>query len=150
MITAGVAVLLTFALRKNHAQMRYWLWLAASVKFLIPFSLLVTLGNQFEWRTAPAIGPTVSTVVELELAKRSGSSTASISTIFPPLKLRTIISRQSSARSYYDHSAASRSRPQSHSFVAVRHSSDERMLPDVTSIATCPPQVGPAGNALLA
>src|SRR5438046_7504082 len=41
-ITAG---LLTLILRKNHARVRYWLWLAASVKFLIPFSLLVALGS---------------------------------------------------------------------------------------------------------
>jgi len=41
-ITAG---LLTLVLRKNHARVRYWLWLAASVKFLIPFSLLVALGS---------------------------------------------------------------------------------------------------------
>src|SRR5262249_19347193 len=30
-------------------------WLAASVKFLIPFSLLVGAGSQFAWRTSPAI-----------------------------------------------------------------------------------------------
>ena len=41
-ITAG---LLTLILRKNHARVRYWLWLAASVKFLIPFSLLVAVGS---------------------------------------------------------------------------------------------------------
>src|SRR5438045_1298744 len=41
-ITAG---LLTLTLRKNRARVRYWLWLAASVKFLIPFSMLVALGN---------------------------------------------------------------------------------------------------------
>jgi bla regulator protein blaR1 len=34
---ATVAGLLTLALRKNRAQTRYCLWLAASVKFLIPF-----------------------------------------------------------------------------------------------------------------
>lgn len=51
---AALAGLLTLALRKNRAQMRYWLWLAASVKFLIPFSLLVSAGSQIEWRTAPA------------------------------------------------------------------------------------------------
>jgi uncharacterized protein (TIGR03435 family) len=39
-----IAGLLTLVLRKNHARARYGLWLAASVKFLIPFSLLVTLG----------------------------------------------------------------------------------------------------------
>src|ERR1035437_6450120 len=35
---AAVAVLLALALRANHARARYWLWLAASVKFLVPFS----------------------------------------------------------------------------------------------------------------
>jgi bla regulator protein BlaR1 len=42
-ITAG---LLTLSLRKNYARARYWLWLAASVKFLIPFSLLIGVGGQ--------------------------------------------------------------------------------------------------------
>jgi len=40
-----IAGLLTLVLRKNHAQARYGLWLAASVKFLVPFSLLVALGT---------------------------------------------------------------------------------------------------------
>lgn len=39
---AAAAGLLTLSLRKNRAQTRYWLWLAASVKFLIPFSPLWT------------------------------------------------------------------------------------------------------------
>jgi len=42
---AGVAGLLTLLLRKNQASARYWLWLTASVKFLIPFSLLVGIGG---------------------------------------------------------------------------------------------------------
>ena len=45
-IAAGV---LTLVLRKNRARARYWLWLAASVKFLIPFSLLVGLGTHLPW-----------------------------------------------------------------------------------------------------
>jgi uncharacterized protein (TIGR03435 family) len=40
-----VAGLLTLVFRKNHARVRYGLWLAASIKFLIPFSLLIILGN---------------------------------------------------------------------------------------------------------
>lgn len=55
---AIVACLLTLALRKNRAQTRYWLYLAASVKFLIPFSLLVDLGNHLGWQASPAIAPT--------------------------------------------------------------------------------------------
>lgn len=52
-ITAG---LLTLALRKNRAQARYWLWLVASVKFLVPFSLLVALGSYLSWSRGSA-GP---------------------------------------------------------------------------------------------
>jgi bla regulator protein blaR1 len=49
--------LLTLALRKNRAAVRYWLWFAASVKFLIPFSALAKAGSEFAWRTAPATAP---------------------------------------------------------------------------------------------
>ncbi|MGA8340810.1 MAG: M56 family metallopeptidase [Candidatus Sulfotelmatobacter sp.] len=45
---------LTLTLRKNHARARYWLWLAASVKFLIPFSLLVNMGKHLAWPRASA------------------------------------------------------------------------------------------------
>ncbi|HTV82131.1 MAG TPA: M56 and DUF3738 domain-containing protein [Acidobacteriaceae bacterium] len=36
---------LTLSLRHHHARARYWLWLVASLKFLVPFSLLVELGE---------------------------------------------------------------------------------------------------------
>jgi uncharacterized protein (TIGR03435 family) len=54
---AAVAGLLTMVLRRNQARVRYWLWLAASYKFLLPFSWLVSIGHQFQWRAAPAILP---------------------------------------------------------------------------------------------
>ena len=54
---AGVVGLLTLVLRKNPARVRYWLWVAASAKFLIPFSLLVALGSQVPLRNAPAAVP---------------------------------------------------------------------------------------------
>lgn len=40
----AVAVLVAL-LRNNGAHVRYWLWWTASVKFLVPFSLLTLLGN---------------------------------------------------------------------------------------------------------
>ena len=43
-IFAAVAGLLTLLLRNNHARTRYWIWLTASIKFLIPFSIFVELG----------------------------------------------------------------------------------------------------------
>jgi len=54
---AAIAGLLTLAFRRNQARVRYRLWVAASYKFLLPFSWLVSIGHQFEWRTAPAIMP---------------------------------------------------------------------------------------------
>jgi len=64
-LCAVAAWLLTLTLRKNRAAVRYWIWLAASAKFLIPFSLLVSAGSQLGWRTLPAIKqPQFSMVVE--------------------------------------------------------------------------------------
>jgi bla regulator protein blaR1 len=61
---ACTAGLLTLMLRRNRAAMRHGLWLAASVKFLIPFSLLAGLGSQIEWRKAPLVPQTRFDVVE--------------------------------------------------------------------------------------
>jgi bla regulator protein BlaR1 len=44
---AIVAALVTLNFRKNRAHVRYCLWLIASVKFLVPFALLMDLGNRF-------------------------------------------------------------------------------------------------------
>jgi beta-lactamase regulating signal transducer with metallopeptidase domain len=42
---AGVVALIALALRKHQARVRYWLWVAASLKFLIPLALLIALGS---------------------------------------------------------------------------------------------------------
>jgi uncharacterized protein (TIGR03435 family) len=63
---AAVAGLLTLTVRGNQARVRYGLWLTASYKFLLPFSWLVNLGHQFEWRAAPAVmPPTLSAVTSV-------------------------------------------------------------------------------------
>ncbi len=53
-VFSALVWLLTLALRRNRARVRHGLWLAASVKFLIPFSALIALGGQVAWRKAPA------------------------------------------------------------------------------------------------
>ena len=59
------AWLLTMALRKNQARVRYWLWLAASIKFLIPFSLLIAAGGYLRPTTSVTMAtPIVSAVME--------------------------------------------------------------------------------------
>jgi uncharacterized protein (TIGR03435 family) len=61
----AVVWLVARAVRTNAARVRYWLWLAASMKFLIPLSLLVSFGERFAWRTAAvAPPPAVSSVIE--------------------------------------------------------------------------------------
>lgn len=56
-----VAGLVSLTLRRNRAQIRYWIWFAASVKFLVPFALLMNLGSHLQWapaktiRAAPAV-----------------------------------------------------------------------------------------------
>jgi hypothetical protein len=44
-VFAILAGLLTLAFRKNRAQVRYWVWFSASVKFLVPFAILLSLGS---------------------------------------------------------------------------------------------------------
>lgn len=62
---AAAAGLLTLALRNNQAQTRYWVWLAASLKFLVPFSLLIALGGHLNWRSTQVLAqPRLAFVIE--------------------------------------------------------------------------------------
>ena len=60
--------LLTLMCRQNHASVRYWLWFTASVKFFVPFTLLMALGDQLEWASkapqlaTPAVSATLAQV----------------------------------------------------------------------------------------
>jgi uncharacterized protein (TIGR03435 family) len=56
-VFTAVAALLTLPLTRNRARTRYWLWLAASWKFLVPFSLLINVGSYLPWKTAAATPP---------------------------------------------------------------------------------------------
>jgi len=51
-VFAAAVAVLTIALRHQQARVRYALWLAASLKFLVPFSLLIAVGGEWHW--APA------------------------------------------------------------------------------------------------
>ncbi len=58
---AFAAGLMTVAFRGNRAQVRYWLWLSASLKFLVPFALLLNLGSYLE-TLVPAAGHVASQI----------------------------------------------------------------------------------------
>ncbi len=57
LFTGGVALLVCLC-RSNRAQVRHWLWFAASAKFLVPFAALVSLGGSLEWLPPPSLVPT--------------------------------------------------------------------------------------------
>jgi bla regulator protein blaR1 len=60
--------LLTLALRKNSARVRHWIWVTATLKFLVPFSLLIALGSRVPWGTALApASSSVSSSVSIAL-----------------------------------------------------------------------------------
>ncbi|HWE84496.1 MAG TPA: M56 family metallopeptidase [Terracidiphilus sp.] len=56
-LMVGIAWLVAIALRNNHARVRYWVWFGASVKFLLPFSLLVAAG---EWMRSLVAAPVLN------------------------------------------------------------------------------------------
>jgi len=67
---ASAAGLLTMVLRKNPARVRQWAWVAASLKFLVPFALL-TAGS----RSAVMIGNATAkaaTAMRKKLLERAG------------------------------------------------------------------------------
>jgi bla regulator protein blaR1 len=69
---AAVVWLAAVILRHHSARLRYWLWAAASLKFLVPFSWLVSLGARFEWRAAPAVARPAAAFVMTEVFAPSG------------------------------------------------------------------------------
>ena len=44
-LVVAIAALVTLALRNNGAHVRHRIWMVASLKFLVPFSLLTGLGE---------------------------------------------------------------------------------------------------------
>ncbi len=49
-LVAGLAWLATLALRRERAGVRHAVWVAASAKFLVPFSVITSVGARFGWR----------------------------------------------------------------------------------------------------
>jgi bla regulator protein blaR1 len=53
-IVAAAVAVLSVAFRRNRARLRYGLWFAASLKFLVPFAALAAAGSLVTWNQAPA------------------------------------------------------------------------------------------------
>lgn len=62
-VFAAVVALLVLILRGYSANFRFWLWMSASLKFLIPFAFLAVLGSHLSWRAAlPTTEPPARTL----------------------------------------------------------------------------------------
>ena len=83
MFAAAVA-LVALALRGTSARIRYWVWLAASVKFLVPFAALVAIGRAFGW-LAPVTQATFAVFEAVETYGQpfSRSATDALATAAP-------------------------------------------------------------------
>jgi bla regulator protein blaR1 len=59
----------TFALRKNQARERYWVWLAASMKFVVPFSLLFAMGGYLRPARVILVAPKPVSIAVQQIAQ---------------------------------------------------------------------------------
>src|SRR5712692_6143527 len=80
-VFAAAAGLFTVAFRKNRAHVRFELWLCASLKFLVPFSLLMSLGSH--WTLGPAAKRAAAPAVSAAMLQ--------ISQPFPGLRLQAAL-----------------------------------------------------------
>jgi len=83
---AAAVGLLALAFGRNHARTRHSLWMAASVKFLVPFSLLVSLSSRIAPVNAPAAPPPQLRFVMAEFRQSVTPSAAPTSTDAPPAR----------------------------------------------------------------
>jgi uncharacterized protein (TIGR03435 family) len=52
---AAAAVVVSMLLKRHSAALRYWIWFAASAKFLVPVAALVALGGYSSWRSVEVV-----------------------------------------------------------------------------------------------
>ncbi|HEV3202269.1 MAG TPA: hypothetical protein VGZ73_30435, partial [Bryobacteraceae bacterium] len=81
---AGLAALLTLALRNNRARVRHGVWLAASCKFLIPISVLIALGGQIRWRAVPETTQSNIAIVMDQVSQLFPTPSISARAVAPP------------------------------------------------------------------
>jgi beta-lactamase regulating signal transducer with metallopeptidase domain len=81
---------LVIALRKHPARARYWLWMTASAKFLIPFSLLIAAGTHLARPTPTTLAQTSAYVLLDKMSQPfTGASNLQPSIPIAPQRTRT-------------------------------------------------------------
>jgi probable HAF family extracellular repeat protein len=81
---------LALVLKGNRPAVRYRLWMAVSLKFLVPFGLLVSLGRQIEW-SSPAVEQHPALISALEgFSEPFASEPPAASTSMAPQPLASV------------------------------------------------------------
>src|SRR3954464_4085684 len=77
---------LALMLRSNSPRVRYWIWMSASLKFLLPWSVLIGLGSAIPWQARPAVpAPFTGTLLRVALrAATPGSLPIPVPTLITP------------------------------------------------------------------
>jgi bla regulator protein blaR1 len=93
-IFVGVVALVALAFRRNRSGVRYGLWMAASVKFLVPFSLLTGIGSYIGSLRSTSGSNSVVSMTIMELNQPFNGSSAVIShPVISTASLTELISR---------------------------------------------------------
>lgn len=97
-LCVGAAWLLTRLLKKNSAAIRHWIWFAASMKFLIPFSMLMAFGSLFDfgWHAVQSTPVSDSSVI----VRWGGALTTPASSVLKPEFTSPSVSAQRFPLSY--------------------------------------------------
>jgi bla regulator protein BlaR1 len=87
-LLAGAAGLLTLTLLRHRARVRHAIWLAASVKFLVPFGALLTLGSHLGWPSSVLVQPDMTFALDVISQPFSrplpgGAAAAPAAAVFP-------------------------------------------------------------------
>ena len=81
-LVAALAALLALALHNNSARVRFWLWFAASIKFLVPFAALAALGESLA-RLLPVTAPSAHCRCSRRCISTGANSNAPVSAAVP-------------------------------------------------------------------
>jgi uncharacterized protein (TIGR03435 family) len=68
---AAAAAICCWMLRGNRARVRYWIWLASSLKFAVPFAMLISLGAQWQKPDRSTVQVPVMSALRVEGITRS-------------------------------------------------------------------------------
>src|SRR5262245_20259984 len=89
---AAAVWIATLVLRKQSAQVGYALWIAASVKFLVPFSILVGAGSLVESRSVASVAAPVVTPAVRQLAEPFAIQTTNLTATPASPAITTVLS----------------------------------------------------------